>query len=134
VSRYLLDTDVLIDYSKGREPATSFLRRRIDRGDELGLCAITVAEFFAGVPPDRRAHWRTVLSTLTSWDISPDAALRAGAWRHDFRRRGIVLSTADTVTAAVAVEHDATLLTRNTRDYPMEGLALLPLAQEAGPS
>ncbi len=129
MSRYLLDTDVLIDYSNGREPAVTRIKRLIAQGDDLGICAIGVAEFFAGLKPHQREYWREVLSTFTYWDVSFAAAQRAGEWRYDFDRRGIALSTTDTLNAAVAVEHDATLLTRNAKDYPMMGLHLLPLFQ-----
>ena len=132
MSRYLLDTDVLIDYAYGKEPAVSRIKGLIAQGDDLGLCAIAVAEFFAGLRPHQRDYWRRVLSTFVSWDVSFDAARCAGEWRYDFERRGITQATSDTLNAAVAVERGATLLTRNARDYPMEGLSLLPLIREAG--
>ncbi|MGH2355569.1 MAG: type II toxin-antitoxin system VapC family toxin [Chloroflexota bacterium] len=130
MSRHLLDTDVLIDYSKGREPAVARIREMLDQGDDLGVCAVNVAEFFAGVPPDDRAYWRTVFSTLTYWPISRAAAERAGMWRKEYSLRGQTLSTADALTAAVAVEHGAALVTRNAKDYPMPELRLTVLGSE----
>lgn len=130
MSRYLLDTDVLIDYANGREPAVTRIKWLIAQGADLGVCAVVVAEFFAGLKPLQREYWSEAFSTFTYWDVSFAAAQRAGEWRYDFDRRGIALSTTDTLNAAVAVEHDATLLTRNAKDYPMTGLHLLPLVQE----
>jgi predicted nucleic acid-binding protein len=134
VSRYLLDTDVLINFSKGREPAATRVTQLIDRSDELGVCAINVAEFFAGIAPPDRPYWATVFSTLTSWPISPAAAQRAGELRYDFARQGQILSTADTLIAAVAMEHGATLLTGNVRHYPMPDLHLVPVDERSGDS
>ena len=89
MSRYLLDTDVLIDYANGKEPVVSRIKGLIAQGDDLGLCAIAVAEFFAGLRPHQRDYWRRVLSTFVYWGVSFDAARRAGEWRYDFERRGI---------------------------------------------
>src|SRR5581483_2206003 len=91
VSRYLLETDALIDFSKGREPATSRILQLIEQGDELGVCAVNVAEFFAGLPPSDRPYWQRVFSTLAYWEVSIAAAWHAGEWRYDFARRGRAL-------------------------------------------
>ncbi|MBI3970868.1 MAG: type II toxin-antitoxin system VapC family toxin [Chloroflexi bacterium] len=127
MSRYLIDTDALIDYSKGREPATSRIQQFITQDDELGVCAINVAEFFAGIAPPDRAYWQQVFSTLAYWDVSPQAAMQAGEMRYDFAQQGQTLSTTDTLIAAVAMEHGATIITSNVKDYPMPGVQLLSL-------
>jgi tRNA(fMet)-specific endonuclease VapC len=127
VSRYLLETDALIDFSKGREPATSRILQLIEQGDELGVCAVNVAEFFAGLPPSDRPYWQRVFSTLAYWEVSIAAAWHAGEWRYDFARRGRALPVTDTLIAAVAVEQGATILTANVADYPMAGVSLLSL-------
>jgi predicted nucleic acid-binding protein len=95
MSRYLLDTDVLIGFSKGREPAFSFVHQAIADGDELGVTAINVAEFYSGLPPQQRATWDALFGALEYWGISPEAAKQAGSWRYDFARRGQQLSTTD---------------------------------------
>ncbi len=127
MGRYLLETDALIDFSKGREPATSRILQLIEQGDEVGVCPINVAEFFAGLPTADRPYWRRVFATLAYWEISITAAWRAGEWRYDFARRGRTLPVTDTLIAAVAVEQGATILTANVADYPMAGVSLLSL-------
>ncbi len=127
MTRYLLDTTALIDFSNGREPARSQIQRWIDGGDELGVCAINVAEFFAGLPPKERAQWEQFLAALQLWEISREMAIQAGTWRYDFARQGTSLTTADTLVAAVAQEQEAVIVTNNLKDYPMPGVRLLPL-------
>ena len=127
MTRYLLDTTALIDFSKGREPARSRIQAWIDGGDELGVCAINVAEFYAGLPPQQRALWEQFLGALQLWEITRDAAIQAGIWRYDFARQGVTLTTTDTLVAAVTQEQQAVLVTNNLKDYPMSGLQLLPL-------
>ena len=126
MSRYLLDTDALINYSKGREPATSHIQHLIDQGDELGVCAINVANF-AGITPVNRPYWTTVFSTFTYWELSPAVAQHAGDLRYDFARQGQILSTSDTLIAAVAMHQGVILITSNVKHYPMAGLQLLAL-------
>jgi predicted nucleic acid-binding protein len=127
MTRYLLDTTALIDFSKAREPARSQIQAWIDGGDDVGLCAINVAEFFAGLPPPERVLWDQFLGALRFWDITRAAASQAGIWRYDFARQGVTLTTADTLVAAVAREWQAVLVTNYLKDYPMSGLRLLPL-------
>lgn len=45
MTRYLLDTDALIDFAKGAEPAISYVLSWIDGSDVVAVCAISVAEF-----------------------------------------------------------------------------------------
>ncbi len=127
MTRYLLDTTALIDFSKNREPARSRILEMISGGDELGVCAINVAEFYTGVPPDKRPVWDEFISSLRFWDINRDTARQAGIYRYDFGRKGVVLSTTDTLVAAVASEHHAVVVTNNLKDYPMDDVELMAL-------
>jgi predicted nucleic acid-binding protein len=124
---YLLDTDVLIDYSRGIEPATSTILGWIDGTDTVAVCAITVAEFYAGLMEAQASSWTPFFASLPYWHISRVAAMRAGEYRHRFARAGHSLTTTDALLAAVAVEQGATLVTRKVKDFPMEGLTLLAL-------
>jgi predicted nucleic acid-binding protein len=130
MSRYLLDTTALIDFSKGREPAYSLVRRFIENGEEVGVSPINVAEFYSGLAPTQWDVWDEFFEPLILWPISLGAARKAGRFRYDFAREGISLSTTDTLVAAVALEHRATLVTSNVKDYPMDEVKLLPLDDE----
>jgi hypothetical protein len=46
---YLLDTDAPIHFSKGRDPAFSQVLHWIDTADILAGCAVSVAEYSAGL-------------------------------------------------------------------------------------
>ena len=126
MTRYLLDTSALIDFSKGREPTHSRLLALIEAGT-VAVCAVTIAEFYAGLPPENRSQWRRFLATLPHWVITREAAERAGSYRYDLARQGRALSLADALLAAVAQEHGAVLITENTKDFPMPGIRLLSL-------
>ena len=127
MTRYLLDTTALIDFSKDRPFVRSFILDAIDSADELGVCPINVAEFYGGLTLAERPSWDRFFADLSFWPISLSASARAGIWRYDFERQGRILSITDMLTAAVAQEQRAIVVTSNVRDFPMEEIELLPL-------
>ena len=127
MSRYLLDTTALIDFSKGREPARSRILEMIEVGDEVGLCAVNVAEFYTGVSFGQQPAWDEFLSALTSWEVDFEDGLKAGQYRWEFARQGRAISTADALIAAVAGPQRAIIVTGNVRDYPMPDIEILAI-------
>lgn len=127
MTRYLLDTDVLIDFSKGREPTTEILLSWIDGDDIVAVCPISVAEFYAGLSPDHAEQWHPFFASLPYWGISREAAIEAGRYRYTQARAGLRLTMTDALVAAVAVERTATLVTRNVRHFRLEQLSVLSL-------
>ena len=127
MTRYLLDTDVLISFSKQREPAHSWVLARIRSLDELGVCDIVVAEFFAGLLPAERPAWESFFDAMHFWETSAEAARRAGRYRYQYARQGLAIATSDALIAAISVDVQATLVTGNIRHFPMSDVTLLPL-------
>lgn len=125
MTRYLLDTTALIDFSKGREPARSRILQMIAAGHEVGICAVNVAEFYSGLPAVQRARWQPFLSSLLYWDIPLTIATRAGIDRFDLARAARTISATDALIAAVARHESATLITENVKDFQMSGIPLL---------
>lgn len=119
MNRYLLDTSALIDFSKGFASAREKINQLLQDGSSLGVCAINVAEFYSGVLPGTNTDWDAFIHALEYWPISRKAAMQAGAWRNAYAREGLVLSTSDTLVAAVAYERRAILLSDNEKHYPM---------------
>lgn len=91
----------------------------IASGDELGICPVRLAEFFAGIPPAERERWHRWLASLSYWAISQAAAVQAGKYRYDYARRGIALAIPDVLTAAVAREYGALVITDTAQHVPM---------------
>jgi predicted nucleic acid-binding protein len=127
VTRYLLDTATIVDFTVGFEPVRSRLQAMIDAQDELGVCAIQVAEFYSGVPVDQHALWNTFFGALRYWEISQAAAIQAGVFRYSFARLGRPIATPDALIAAVAREVQAIIITSNARHFPMTDVRLLSL-------
>lgn len=127
MTRYLLDTDALIDFSKRRDPAYSQILAWIDAGDLLGASAITIAEFYSGLTHDEAVAWEELVSSLAYWDIGVRAAMQAGQDRYRFARQGRIITITDALVAAAARQQGAVLVTGNIKDYPMEDITVFPL-------
>lgn len=117
MERYLVDTTVPIDLSRGIAGIRGRLAVLNRSGAELGVCAVNVAEFASGVPNGQMFHWDRLLDEFQYWDISREAAARAGAYRHTLARRGTTLQLPDALVAAVAATRGATILTDNVKHF-----------------
>ncbi|HEX2283070.1 MAG TPA: PIN domain-containing protein, partial [Thermomicrobiales bacterium] len=127
VSRLLLDTTVLIDVSKDFGEVDSSLKALVATGMPLGVCAVSVAEFMAGVPAPHRLRWEQWIADFRYWDIPREAAVLAGELQYEQKRRGRALHTPDALMAAMAIITDSTLVTNNIKHFPMPNLKLLRL-------
>jgi predicted nucleic acid-binding protein len=127
VAPYLLDTTVLIDVARRREPTTAWLNDRLRSPDRLGISAVSVAEFFAGLSPKERTDWRQFLNGLIHWNVTKDIAVRAGILRYDLSRQGRTLLIPDALIAATALEVGATLVTANVRHFSILQIRIVEL-------
>ena len=125
MTRYLLDTSVLIDYSKRREPSLSRVNAMLASGDELCTCAVVLGEFFTGVPPSVRPVWEAFLAVFTYLDTPREAAIRAGADRWAFARLGQPLGLPDVLIVATARSAGAVVVTTDVPGFPMSDVPLI---------
>jgi predicted nucleic acid-binding protein len=113
--RLLLDTDVLVDYLRGREEAGAYLEARTET---LLISAITVAELYAGVREGEES--RRLAQFLGAFEVIPlnaEIARQGGLYRRDFGP-GHGVGLADALIAATAALHQAPLVTLNARHFP----------------
>lgn len=120
----LVDTDVLIEVLRARDPGILSEWRRLAESEEPVLFSpITAAELWHGTRKREEAPILQLLSTLIC--VSVDAAIgrRAGEYLRSFRAsHGVEL--ADALIAATAGLHECTLWTRNRKHYPMKDITL----------
>ena len=115
----LVDTDVLIDFLRGREPAVSFVYLESDR---IILSAFVVAELYAGVRGGKdeteQGALERFLSLFRVVHVTAAIAKLGGLYKRDYgRSHGIGL--ADSIVAATATLENAELRTLNVKHYPM---------------
>jgi predicted nucleic acid-binding protein len=120
--RYLLDTTVLLDHVNGYRPAVALLLRLIDEDGELLTCDIVACEALSTGTDAQRDVIERLLGAL---DYVPTPASAAHAGGDARRGTGGRLSLADSLIGALAVELDATIVTRNRPGYELLGASVL---------
>ena len=111
------DTDVLIDFLQGREPAAARVARELERG-RLVTTVVTRFELLAGARSERqRASLQRLLAAVRCLALDPPGADRAAAVRTHLESKGEPIGMADSLIAGIVLEHGATLLTRNRRHF-----------------
>ncbi len=121
--RLLIDSDVLIDYLRGKAEAVSYLEGLTE---SLLVSVITVAELYAGV---REGAERIKLDGfIRAFEIVPvdrEVAIRGGLYRRDYMKSHNV-GLADALIAATAEFRQATLVTLNSKHFPMLANVVVP--------
>lgn len=111
--RYLLDSVILIDHFNNVEAATAFLA---EHGSECAISVITRAEVLAGFTLRTESLARELLDVFPHLPITSEIADLAASLR-----RSEHWKLPDALQAAVAVQHELVLVTRNTRDFRVDG-------------
>ncbi|MFN8496777.1 MAG: type II toxin-antitoxin system VapC family toxin [Anaerolineae bacterium] len=118
--RYLVDTDWVADYLKGRQPTVELLSAMADEG--LAISIITYGEIHEGIVYGRDAaqHGRTFNLFLRGVDVlglNRQIMRRFARVRGELRRQGLLIGDLDILIGATAVQYDLTLLTRNAAHF-----------------
>lgn len=121
--RYLVDTDVLIDYIRGNAKAANFLE---NTENSLLISAISVAELYAGVREGKeREEIESFISAFEFIPLSLEISKKGGLLRRDYgKSHGI--GFADSLIGASAIHTDSTLVTLNTKHFQMLANVLSP--------
>lgn len=116
-SKLLIDTDVLIDFLRGKPVARQLLESAIPTYSAC-VSVVTVAEIIAGMRPSEEKATEEFLQGFVVIPVSEEIARLAGSLRN--RHKRVLLP--DCLIAATALAGAAALLTFNRRDYPFSEL------------
>ncbi len=105
------DTNLLIDFLQANRSAKS----ELDRYSDKAISVVTWMEVMVGAKGDLQTPTRAFLNGFRRIAIDDDVAERAV----DLRRRH-KMKLPDAIIWASAQEHAMLLVTRNTRDYPVD--------------
>ena len=119
----LVDSSVWVDFFSSRPgPAGAELRRMIDDSEPLALTGVVVTEVLQGLTRDAGRIERF----LGEWDMLEPKGFEtyraAAAIYRVARGKGISLTTIDTLIAAIALEHGASVF---TLDHDFSRIALI---------
>ncbi|HEY6385272.1 MAG TPA: type II toxin-antitoxin system VapC family toxin [Candidatus Acidoferrum sp.] len=119
----LIDSDILVEVSRGRDNGILARWDELSRSDIAPLCSpVTVAELWHGARPHQQKTLRTLFAVVTCVPIDIEIGERAGDYLRDYAKSHQV-ELGDALIAATASLHKAQLWTRNRRHYPMKEIA-----------
>lgn len=127
--KYLLDTNVCVDYLNGRYPPVAERLRRT-KPEQVRVSSIAVAELRYGAdksanPAGNHGRLDVLLGELECVAFDLEAASHYGRVRESLERRGNVIGPNDLLIAAHALSLGVVLVTDNTREFAqVEGLRL----------
>jgi predicted nucleic acid-binding protein len=124
--RYLIDTTLLIDHGLGLPAAAALVRQLFSEPNDLLVCDVVVAEALSSGSEDDIQAIHALLAALEYVSTHPAAAEWAGASRRRLgtsRRR-----LGDAIIAGVAWHSDAIVVTRNPKDFEVQGVRVLGYA------
>jgi predicted nucleic acid-binding protein len=111
------DTDVLIDYLAGQEPAASRIALELEHG-QLKTTAVNRFELLAGARTERqRSAVHELLDAVPSLPLDAQAADRAAAVRRELEARGAAIGMGDSLIAGIVLAANGILLTRNVQHF-----------------
>ena len=123
------DTDVLIDFLGGHNPAADRVALELERG-QLTTTAVSRFELLAGARRDRQDRLiRDLLAALFTLPLDEIAADEAARVRRALEAGGTPIGMGDSLIAGIVLANDGVLLTRNRRHFErVAGLTLSVLA------
>lgn len=134
--KYLLDTNVISELlaKNPNERVTEWIDTR--EPDSVYLSVVTIGEIQRGI--ERLGHSRRK-ETLTKWlqedllerfqgrvlEVGIKVMLRWGLLTAEMERKGRQLPAIDSLIAAIALDYDCVLVTRNEADFQATGVKIL---------
>ncbi len=121
----LVDSSVWIDFFSSRPgPAGGELRRMIQHGEPFAITGVVVAEVLQGLVRDATIIERF----LSQWDMLEPSGFEtyrsAATTFRKARAAGVSLTTIDSLIAAIALEHGASVFTLDKDFSRITGLEL----------
>jgi len=118
--KYVLDSDWVGDYLKGKKEANELVSSLV--ADGLAITLITFGEIYEGIyyGPNSKNHENGFRKFLQGVDVLPlnrRIMQRFARLRGQLRRHGKLIGDPDLLIAATVLHHDLTLLTRNRRHF-----------------
>ena len=118
---YLLDTDVLIWILRGNQLLTQKIFE-FSEESTLALSVISIAEVYKNIFPAELTTTEEHLSNYVMLDVDAKIAKVAGLYWQEHSKKLRKLSLADCLIAATANVNNATLVSLNTKHFPMRDI------------
>jgi tRNA(fMet)-specific endonuclease VapC len=118
---HLVDSDWIIDYLDGKPDAVTLIEQLVPAG--VAISMFTYMEIYQGVcrlaSPRPVTQVEALLGAIPVLPFSVEVARRAARLREDLKtaKKRVNSRALDVLNAAMALEHNLLLVTRNLADY-----------------
>ncbi|MBI3443757.1 type II toxin-antitoxin system VapC family toxin [Candidatus Woesebacteria bacterium] len=121
---YLPDTNIFIFALTSQQPFLAWLERWVT-DKALVLSSMVVAEFLSGAELQEEITFRELLATFPVLPIDRQVAELAAEYRKGFLSKHKKVWLSDCFIAATCKLNKATLVTFNTKDFPMTDIEVV---------
>lgn len=129
MQKFLVDTNVWIDFLNKRENAIDLINKLAQTG-EVFSSILTITELRAGWTDEKSQHYLPIFYAQTKIiDISIEIAELAGRFLQVYKTKGISLPTIDTIIGSTAILENCQLVTGNKKDFPMPEIKIYPISE-----
>jgi tRNA(fMet)-specific endonuclease VapC len=116
--RVIIDTDILVDFLRDNNKATSIVAHLEENNSRLATTAVNAFELYYGAhkarDPQEAAHaTRQILNRLLLLPLTAKSAQKAGHIYADLEKIGQPIRLRDTLIGAIALTRDYKVATRN---------------------
>lgn len=117
--KLIFDTSIIIDLDQGRKETRQLMKKIVDKGDEIYISSVVVAEVLAGAYKQGEVEEaKKVLGQFQWLDMDGQTAETAGEIMADLLKKGDRIEFQDTVIAASAHQINADkLVTKNKQHF-----------------
>jgi len=115
----LVDTDILINFLRGKEKAKDFLLSLL-KDSTIYCSVITIAEIYVGMKDHEKEKTDKLIDSLNIIDVTREIAEKAGKYKKDIKSHSLELD--DCLIAASAFIKGAILATGDKKHYPMRDI------------
>ena len=122
MSKYLLDSDIIIWHLRGRREITEMLKD-LQRSGLPACSTISILEVQLGVKTkDEEGKTNRFFESLKILDVSMDIAKIAAQLIREYKVKGVTMDIPDSIIASTCLLHDLILVTYNRKHYPISEL------------
>jgi predicted nucleic acid-binding protein len=122
MSKYLLDSDIIIWHLRGRIEITEMLKD-LQRSGLPACSAISILEVQLGVKTkDEEGKTDRFLESLKVFDVNMDIAKMAARLIREYKAKGVTIDIPDSIIASTCILNDMILVTYNRKHYPISEL------------
>ena len=126
MSEYLLDSDIIIWYLRGRKEVVELVRR-LKVESIPGCSPLSVIEVQIGVKKGEEQATNLFLEALREYPVTREIAKLGASYIKKYKSQGMTIDIVDAIIAATCAVHHLILVTYNVDHYPMSDVKLYPI-------